>query len=383
MDRRRAATAALSSHAHALFTAISVAIAHFGCGDGAVTSPSVGPPPSTASNSAETGGAATPAAPSVDAPLDTASASAWGSASATGATAASASASASAPTSASASASVARQSKNRPRPKRGITVEGRPFLVHDCPRVAPLEVGPGWQDALDLEGALPDAAQSAALIEHYTHWALCEHASIAAFARFTLQLLALGAPADLVARASAAIADETRHASLGFGLVAQLGGAPVRPGALPIDGALERETTLEHVLRLTVREGILGETLAALEAMVSADTTEISSLAPRLRELADDEARHAELAFSFAAWALTQDPDLGHVIEDEVAAWSEPPLPVASGLERWGVLDTATRRTIRSAGFATVICPLVDQLRQLAAPAPARATAPAPASHLS
>ena len=139
-----------------------------------------------------------------------------------------------------------------------------------------------------------------------------------------------------------------------------------------MDGALEPATTLEHALRLTVREGILGETLAALEARLAADATEIPALQDRLRELGADEARHAELACSFAAWALSQDRGLAHVIEEEVAAWTEPPLRAASGLERWGVLDTKMRRAIRDHGLAAVIRPLVDQLCQAGEPTPTR-----------
>jgi hypothetical protein len=45
-----------------------------------------------------------------------------------------------------------------------------------------------------------------------------EHASVAAFARFTLDLLALGAPADLVQSAQQALGDEIAHAELCFGL---------------------------------------------------------------------------------------------------------------------------------------------------------------------
>ena len=38
-----------------------------------------------------------------------------------------------------------------------------------------------------------------------------EHASIAAFARFALQLLAVGAPPDLILAGQRAMADETNH----------------------------------------------------------------------------------------------------------------------------------------------------------------------------
>jgi hypothetical protein len=85
-------------------------------------------------------------------------------------------------------------------------------------------------------------------------------------------------------------------------------------------------------------------------------------LKERLVRLAADESRHAELAFAFAAWVLDRAPELAHVVEEEVAQWQPPVLDVAAGLDRWGVLDTSTRRRIHREGFETVIHPLVKQL---------------------
>lgn len=242
----------------------------------------------------------------------------------------------------------------------------------DVARVAALGSGSDWADEIDLAGASLGPGQREALVHHYTRWALAEHASIASFARFTLQLLALGAPPDLVARATAAMADETRHARLGFGLVTALSGAPVCPAELRIDGALG-ETTLEAALRLTVREGVVGETLAALEARLAADTTSIPWLKERLVTLAADEARHAELAFAFAAWAVGRAPELARVVQEEVEEWQPPPLEAVSGLDGWGVLDTPARRAVHREGLAIVVRPLARRLSAAAsrsAPAP-------------
>jgi hypothetical protein len=233
--------------------------------------------------------------------------------------------------------------------------------VEDVARVASLGSGPGWADDLDLGDAAPEPAHREALVRHYTSWALAEHASIASFARFTLHLLALGAPPDLVIVAARAMEDEARHARLGFGLVSALSGAPVRPAELRVEGALV-ETTLEEVLRLTVREGVVGETLAALEARLAAEVVSIPPLKERLARLAADESRHAELAFAFAAWAVGQAPELGRVVQQEVEDWQPPPLEVVSGLEDWGVLDTATRRAVHREGMKVVVRPLVRRL---------------------
>jgi hypothetical protein len=248
------------------------------------------------------------------------------------------------------------------RPHFVRTVEGRPFLVRDRPRLASVMAGPGWSENVDLVGVSLTHTERDALVRHYTDWALAEHASIASFARFALQLLALGAPADLVARATAAMGDEIRHAQFGFGLVRALSGACVTPGTLSMDHALEEDATLEHVLRLVVREGMIGETLAALEVANAADLAELPALKEPLATIARDEARHAELAYVFAAWALERSPDLARVVDEEVAAWRMDALPVVNGLSRWGILDAAARRTVRAHGFERVVQPLAQRI---------------------
>src|SRR5688572_10054793 len=87
--------------------------------------------------------------------------------------------------------------------------------------------------AAEQDSDLFDSARERAA-EYWANAGLFEHASVAAFARFALQLLALGAPADLVASAQAAMADEIEHARLCFGLAWRYRGRSVGPSALPI-----------------------------------------------------------------------------------------------------------------------------------------------------
>src|SRR5262249_10818235 len=130
----------------------------------------------------------------------------------------------------------------------------------------------GATDRADWGGALSVEAfaegDRARLAEAWTEMGLMEHASIAAFARFTLELLALGAPRDLVARSNAAQVDETRHAELCFGVAAAFGGSAVGPGRLRVDGSLD-DISLAKVVANVIREGCIGETIAALEAAES------------------------------------------------------------------------------------------------------------------
>ncbi|HEU4410784.1 MAG TPA: ferritin-like domain-containing protein, partial [Polyangiaceae bacterium] len=130
-----------------------------------------------------------------------------------------------------------------------------------------------------------------------------EHASVAAFARFALHLLALGAPSELVAGAQAAMGDELEHARLCFGLAQAISGRPVGPGPLALEGAFD-DASLAGVVRLAVVEGCVGETVAALEAAEAHDHATEPGVVAVLARVWADEQRHAELAWRFVRWAL-------------------------------------------------------------------------------
>ncbi|HEV8548966.1 MAG TPA: hypothetical protein VGQ57_08060 [Polyangiaceae bacterium] len=149
--------------------------------------------------------------------------------------------------------------------------------------------------------------ERAALATHFSEMGLVEHASIAAFARFSLELVALGASAALVQDAALAMLDEIRHAELAFALASAYAGRALGPGPLSGDGAVTN-ADLESVLRTVLLEGCIGEATAAAEAQALARTTEDETVRQALEGIAGDEARHAALAYRFVAWALARDP---------------------------------------------------------------------------
>lgn len=190
------------------------------------------------------------------------------------------------------------------------TVCGRPFVVEASARVAPAVVRRDWSS----EAATPDvrsltAAERATLAEHWTRLGQMEHASIAAFARFQLQLLSLGAPAALVEACTRALADETEHTKLCFDLASAYAGRRLGPGPLDVAGSLAA-SSLPDVVDLVIVEGCYGETSAALEAFEAAQSASDPLIAATYARIARDEQRHAELAFRFVAWALQQYPEL-------------------------------------------------------------------------
>lgn len=185
---------------------------------------------------------------------------------------------------------------------------GRPFMVGGAARTARVDSSAEWI-ALSLPRDL--ALDESTRVELARAWladASLEHASIASFARFTLQALSLGAPPDLIADAQRAALDEVAHAQLCFGLASRYAGSPVGPGAFGMAGALE-PTTLAEAVAATVREGCVGETLSALVAQAQLARATDANVREVLSRIAEDEARHAELAWRFVGWGLRSGGD--------------------------------------------------------------------------
>ena len=251
---------------------------------------------------------------------------------------------------------------------------GRPFLVDDEPRLAEAVVRDDWALRAKDDAARLDPATRRALTERWLDVARMEHASIAAFARFTLQLLALGAPAELVASSSKAMADETRHARLAFGMVKAFGGLPMGPGALGLDGAFGDAVDPEELLRIVYREGCVGETIAALEAREGADRSGLTVF----KSIAADEADHATLAWASVKWLAEQiGPRAARVLAEELERAAARSVPVVRGepdLGAFGFLTSSERELLRADAIESLVRPatvaLMTRLMNFEEPAP-------------
>lgn len=183
---------------------------------------------------------------------------------------------------------------------------GRPFYVAGAARTARARRGDGgWIDKALAPAArdLPARAR-AALSEAWTRDALLEHASVASFSRFSLELLAAGAPADLVGAAHRAALDEVRHARLCFALASAYGGEPIAPSPLAMEGAMLTACDLPALAAETARDAAIGETLSAILAAEQLARATDPAVRRALTVIAEDEARHAELAWRTLAWAV-------------------------------------------------------------------------------
>lgn len=257
----------------------------------------------------------------------------------------------------------------------GGCVVGRPFLIDGSERRAPSVVRADWYPgpAADSEPVAPaPAACSAAVAAGWREQALMEHASVAAFARFSLQLLQLGAPAELVASTAVAMQDEIRHARACFELARRHSSEDVGPGPLAIEGALERIDPTAIVLD-ALREGCIGETVAAIEASEALQHCEDPAARAVLERIAVEEGQHAELAWRFVAWALEKSPSLAQPVRDAFAQElgaarpvqeRVPPdlTPADRELARHGLLSPTLRAALRERVLAGVVAPCAKAL---------------------
>lgn len=240
---------------------------------------------------------------------------------------------------------------------------GRPFLVEGEHRLAELGMRSDWRELAllpRLDALEPELRAHVA--EQWARVALMEHASIAAFARFSLQLMSLGAPAELIELTTAAMADETKHAKACFALASHYAGEALGPTRLPVERSLD-EASLHAIVINAIREGCIGETVAAIEAREAAEHATDPAVRALLLTISEDETRHAELAYRFVQWALTEgDAALGRAVRAEFDSLSaESPEVVIGELEHaalgHGVVPEALRTAIRARAIAEVVLP--------------------------
>ena len=247
---------------------------------------------------------------------------------------------------------------------------GRPFLVDAQAVLAPVAARDDWR-AIQRVPATVDAELAARLAEHWTTLGRLEHASVAAFAQFVLQLLAVGAPAALVGAAQQALADEVEHARLCFGLASLYSGSGVGPGPLAISGA-GAHTQMPALIDAVIREACLGETLAAFEAREAAAQATDPAVRAVLEQIAGDELRHAELGWRFVQWALADADDdarararatfAAAVAEARSGVARDALVPGTPELRAHGVVDEPLRARIWAEGLAVVIEPCAAAL---------------------
>lgn len=246
--------------------------------------------------------------------------------------------------------------------------KGRPLFVADQARTAAPQARGDWA----MTGIAPSVERLSAearrfLADYWTDAALAEHASVASFARFVLDLSAVGASPELLADASTAMHDEIRHARIAFALAGAYGGTAVGPGPISLQGVTTGQDA-EAIVRAAVREGCVEETIAAAEADLAARRATDPAVRSALAEIAEDEARHAVLAWRFVDWAVRRDAAMAAVVREELgralasadaaASVYEAELPIDDDVaSAHGVLPPSVRARLRARCLEHTVAP--------------------------
>jgi hypothetical protein len=195
----------------------------------------------------------------------------------------------------------------------------RPFLVGSSLRSASARLRSDWARPVGDSPAIADERTRTALADAWLEDGLQEHASIAAFARFSMLLLSVGAPPELVVGSQRASLDEVAHARECFALAQRYGAGAVGPGVLSVSDALAT-MSLADVAALTAEEGCVGETLGVVLAAHQLAHASDARVRSFLQRVVADETRHAELAWRFVRWAMAQDDRVLPAVEKAIDA---------------------------------------------------------------
>ncbi|KAG7365579.1 hypothetical protein IV203_038783 [Nitzschia inconspicua] len=207
-------------------------------------------------------------------------------------------------------------------------VEGRPFIDSDGRHVhakAGQEVNAAWSAPSKDSTAITDKDET--LGKQWLDRAVGEHASVPAFAAYTIALMSNNAPPELVQDALSAAQDEVRHAKTSFEVASLLLGKTMEPGPLP-STSLAFSQDMKTLALGAAKEGCVDETLSALVAGLEVDfeidqNQNLSeetkkTLKEKMRTIAFEETSHSGLAWRTVRWACSVDVDACKAVQKEV-----------------------------------------------------------------
>jgi hypothetical protein len=231
----------------------------------------------------------------------------------------------------------------------------------------PIAAGDAWTKR-DLAVVDIDDASRDALAAQWRENGRTEHASVAAFARLTLDLVALGAPPELVASANRDALDEIRHAEQCFALARAIDGRAESPAAFPealrsAPSRLRTRTMMLSELAVdSLIDGALNEGISARVVARVAKRCAEPEIKSMLRAIAADEGRHSAHGWDVVRWCLDEGgAPVAHALAAAVRALPNElrsPLDALSRdgrWERWGIPGAALEAEELSKTRAAVI----------------------------
>jgi len=263
--------------------------------------------------------------------------------------------------------------------KPPIYIDGRPFVVEgnirsaislrcdivDCP------VATSWSSG-GIPSFLDNSTISSTIGLEWLQQAEAEHASIASFARHTLQLMSIGAPSNLIMRSQQASIDEIEHAKMCYGFASEFMETKIYPGLLDVDGSLEK-TDMNVIIESVIRDGCIQETISAIEGHFRAHHATDEVIKSSLTKLAADETKHAQLAWDTIKWIVDQYPEYETVVNkifvkelkkqeklaNNESGYASSPLCSDPTLEsmstRYGIISKDDKEMVRIMGLNKII----------------------------
>jgi len=199
-----------------------------------------------------------------------------------------------------------------------------------------------------------------------------EHASVASFARHTLQMMSIGAPSTLITASQKAGIDEVRHAKISYGFASTSLDSNFGPGPIDVEGSLKK-MNLNEITKSIIEEGCIEETISAVEAHVGASTAEDSSIKASLLQIASDETNHAQLAWDTIQWITDRFRETQDLVQEtfyselesrllETETFLEAPFCLDSVADHkfrdYGLIVDGTKNKIRVAAMRDIIKPV-------------------------
>lgn len=185
-------------------------------------------------------------------------------------------------------------------------VVGRPFVREEKNLVAELKEADhsSWKEGTQIDDVIEygTAVEREFAGEFYLQVARYEHASVASFNRFALELIQFGAPPELLRLAQKAATDEIRHAQSSFSIANRLLKTKLQPGTLDIN--VEFHTNFRDFAAAILEEGAIQETIASLIAAEQLRVCKDAAISKYLQEVVLEEAEHAELAYASLRWCI-------------------------------------------------------------------------------
>ena len=258
-------------------------------------------------------------------------------------------------------------------------IDGRPFVVDGRYRATTSMIGKMDESNLKTEwnidqvpGILANSSLNQEIALAFSNQGEGEHASVASFARHTLQLMSMGAPATLLVGSQQAALDEIRHAKMCYGIAESFLGAKIQPNTLNIDGSVKTMRKSE-IIQSVITEGCIGETVAAVRAQLSAHYAKEQKVKSILEEIASDETNHSQLAWKTVQWAINRYPELGVIAKETFRLQLDRPVNMENGLPTdycydcekgsalhdYGLLLDTEKDTTENLGIQNVIKPVV------------------------